>query len=238
MLMTTRKQTASSTIVGRSSLVDSSTVFNAGLNFKQFRDGRAATLERQVDGPVQSPQSMGILWPDVVAKLFHDEDYPGQFAALFPDGISRGGVSAATPSTPCSSSRRGGRPGEDKEAIVAFIETLAGEFQGAIPMKPGALTLGVIVSVLLLAAASGLYVTAGSQGAQHYRALIDLIRQIQKLSSIWSIEIARVRSGSPTASSSMLAASPAARAVQELSSYLPILSPSAFTPSPLSMRDQ
>ena len=194
MLMTTRKQTASSTIVGRSSLVDSPTVFNAGLNFKQSRDGRAATLERQVDGPVQSPQSMGILWPDVVAKLYHDEDYPGQFAALFPDGISRGGVSAATPSTPCSSSRRGGRPGEDKEAIVAFIETLAGEFQGAIPMKPGALTLGVIVSILLLAAASGLYVTAGSQGAQHYRALIDLIRQIQKLSSIWSIEIARVRS--------------------------------------------
>ena len=61
-------------------------------------------------------------------------------------------------------------------------------------MKPGALTLGVIVSILLLAAASGLYVTAGSQGAQHYRALIDLIRQTQKLSSIWSIEIARVRS--------------------------------------------
>ena len=61
-------------------------------------------------------------------------------------------------------------------------------------MKFGALTFGIIVSVLLLAAAGGLYMMAGNQSGQHYRSSIDLVRQIQELSSSWSIEIARVRS--------------------------------------------
>ena len=61
-------------------------------------------------------------------------------------------------------------------------------------MKSGALILGIIVSALLLAVAAGLYVIAGNQSGQRYRASIDLIRQIQQLSSSWSIETARVRS--------------------------------------------
>ena len=60
-------------------------------------------------------------------------------------------------------------------------------------MKPGALILGIIVSVLLLAAAGALYVMAGNHGGQHYRVSINLVRQIQQLSSSWSVEIARVR---------------------------------------------
>ena len=61
-------------------------------------------------------------------------------------------------------------------------------------MKSGALILGILVSVLLLAAAGALYTMAGSSSGQSYRASIDLARQIQQLSSGWSIEIARVRS--------------------------------------------
>ena len=61
-------------------------------------------------------------------------------------------------------------------------------------MKIGALILGIIVSVLLLAAAGVLYTMAGSNGGQQYRTSIDLVRQIQQLSSSWSIETARVRS--------------------------------------------
>ena len=82
-------------IEGRAGFVNTPTVYNAGLNFKQFWDGRADTLEQQVDGPVQSPQAMGSLWPDIVAKLYRDEDYPARFAALYPGGISRGSVSHA-----------------------------------------------------------------------------------------------------------------------------------------------
>ena len=60
-------------------------------------------------------------------------------------------------------------------------------------MKSGALILGIMVSVLLLAAAGVLYTLAGSNSGQQYRASIDLVRQIQQLSSNWSIEIARVK---------------------------------------------
>ena len=60
-------------------------------------------------------------------------------------------------------------------------------------MKSGALILGIIVSVLLLAAAGILYTMAGSGSGQQYRASVDLVRQIEQLSSSWSVEIARVK---------------------------------------------
>ena len=79
-------------IEGKAGLINSPTVFNSGLNFKQFWDGRADTLEQQIDDPVQSPLEMGSLWPDVVAKLYQDRDYPQRFKALYPDGISRDSI--------------------------------------------------------------------------------------------------------------------------------------------------
>ena len=60
-------------------------------------------------------------------------------------------------------------------------------------MKSGALVLGIIVSVLLLVAAGVLYTLAGSNNGQPYRTSIDLVRQVEQLSSSWSIEIARVK---------------------------------------------
>ena len=60
-------------------------------------------------------------------------------------------------------------------------------------MKPGAVTLGVIVSALLLAAAGVMYLFSGSSSEPQYRTAINLTRGIQQLSSNWSIEIARVR---------------------------------------------
>ena len=79
-------------IEGQAGFINSPTVFNVGLNFKQFWDGRARTLEQQIDDPVQSPREMGSLWPDVVAKLYQDENYPKLFRALYPDGISRNSI--------------------------------------------------------------------------------------------------------------------------------------------------
>ena len=82
-------------IEGKSGVVNSPTVFNAGLNFKQFWDGRANTLEDQIDGPVQSPFEMGSLWPDVIAKLYKDREYPKLFKAIYPNGINRKNVKNA-----------------------------------------------------------------------------------------------------------------------------------------------
>ncbi len=72
-------------IEGRSGVINSPTVFNAGFNFKQFWDGRAHTLTDQVDGPLQSTVEMESIWPDVVTKLFQDRDYPGLFGQIYPD---------------------------------------------------------------------------------------------------------------------------------------------------------
>ena len=79
-------------VEGKAGTINAPTVFNAGLNFKQFWDGRAATLEEQIDGPVQSPAELASLWPEVISKLNAHESYPERFNSLYPDGINRDNV--------------------------------------------------------------------------------------------------------------------------------------------------
>ena len=75
---------------GRKGLVNSPTVFNVAFNIAQFWDGRAETLEDQIDGPIQNELEMATLWPDVVVKLEDDEAYPRLFDAVYPgQAISR-----------------------------------------------------------------------------------------------------------------------------------------------------
>ncbi|HIO97256.1 MAG TPA: c-type cytochrome [Leucothrix sp.] len=72
--------------------VNSPTVYNSGLLFRQFWDGRAETLADQVDGPVQEKVEMGSLWPEVVVKLNKDATYSDEFKAIYKkdgDAISR-----------------------------------------------------------------------------------------------------------------------------------------------------
>ncbi len=91
-------QVVSIGIEGRPGLVNAPTVFNSGYNFKQFWDGRAHTLEDQVDGPLQSRIEMESIWPDVVTKLFQDEDYPRLFQQVYPNdaqAISRQNIKDA-----------------------------------------------------------------------------------------------------------------------------------------------
>ena len=61
-------------------------------------------------------------------------------------------------------------------------------------MKTGTVILGTIVSIVLLSAAGALHFLADNSGEPHYRTTISLMRQIQQLSSDWSVEIARVKS--------------------------------------------
>ena len=61
-------------------------------------------------------------------------------------------------------------------------------------MRSGAVILGIAVSAVLLAAAGALYVLAGNNSGENYRKSIDLVRQVQLLSSDWSMEITRVKS--------------------------------------------
>lgn len=75
--------------------INAPTVFNSSLNFKQFWDGRAATLEAQVDGPIQAAAEMGSTWEDVVGKLRATPHYAKSFAEIFADGVQSQNIKSA-----------------------------------------------------------------------------------------------------------------------------------------------
>jgi cytochrome c peroxidase len=70
-------------IGGKVGDVNTPTVFNAALNFRQFWDGRAATLESQIAGPLHNPVEMGSSFAEAIAKLAHDPSYARQTRAAY-----------------------------------------------------------------------------------------------------------------------------------------------------------
>lgn len=102
--------------------INAPTVFNSRLNFVQFWDGRAATLEEQIDGPIAHPREMGMTWPSVIARLRDEPDYVNSFDSLYGDGISVRNIKNAlasfersliTPNSPFDRFLKG-----DKQAIT------------------------------------------------------------------------------------------------------------------------
>lgn len=79
-------------IDGKLGEVNAPTVFNSGFNFKQFWDGRAETLEEQVEGPTHNPVEMGSNWNEITVKLKGDPQYPSDFAGIYPDGITAANI--------------------------------------------------------------------------------------------------------------------------------------------------
>jgi cytochrome c peroxidase len=75
--------------------VNSPTVLNSAFNFRQFWDGRAATLEEQAEGPVHNPIEMATSWKVVIAKLSRDAYYLQSFRAIWPDGIRAAHIQSA-----------------------------------------------------------------------------------------------------------------------------------------------
>ena len=74
-------------IQGKTGDINSPTVFNSGFNFKQFWDGRAETLEDQVDGPTHNPKEMGSDWNEITGKLSKSKEYVKEFDEIYQEGI-------------------------------------------------------------------------------------------------------------------------------------------------------
>src|ERR1700722_3485461 len=74
-------------IHGAVGVINAPTVFNSGLNFSQFWDGRADTLEKQMDEPVQFKAEMGSTWPEVIRKLKTSPEYVQAFRQIYGDGM-------------------------------------------------------------------------------------------------------------------------------------------------------
>lgn len=91
-------------IHGAEGTINAPTVFNSAGNFKQFWDGRAATLEAQIDGPVHAADELGSNWPEIIGKLEGDPDYVAAFQKIYADGL---------------------RPENIKNAIAEFERTLS-----------------------------------------------------------------------------------------------------------------
>jgi cytochrome c peroxidase len=64
---------------------NSPTVYNAGLQFAQFWDGRAPTLAAQASGPMMNPVEMGMSSPEAVLAYIHSRpEYVRQFKQAYP----------------------------------------------------------------------------------------------------------------------------------------------------------
>jgi cytochrome c peroxidase len=82
-------------VKGRQGERNSPTVFNSGFLFKQFWDGRADTLEQQVEGPIMTPFEMEMSWPNVLAYLKANQHYATLFRLTYESEISKRTVSHA-----------------------------------------------------------------------------------------------------------------------------------------------
>lgn len=71
------------------------TMFNAALNFRQFWDGRALTLEEQALGPIENPVEFGHDLVGVQRVLASIPEYVETFSRLYPDGISTANLADA-----------------------------------------------------------------------------------------------------------------------------------------------
>ena len=82
-------------IGGQTGDINAPTVFNSGFNFKQFWNGRANSLEDQIEGPLKHPKEMGSSWAEVLGKIKNDATYRVAFAAIYPDKIQSNNIKDA-----------------------------------------------------------------------------------------------------------------------------------------------
>jgi len=80
---------------GKPVKLNTPTVFNASLNFKQFWDGLVDTLEAQIEQVVISPVEMGSDWKTVVDNLTAMPQYQAAFSQVYPDGVTAANVQNA-----------------------------------------------------------------------------------------------------------------------------------------------
>ncbi len=70
-------------IGGQLTAVNTPSIRNSRFSVAQFWDGRAGSLEAQVDGPLQNPKEMGATWPAVMERLTADDDYVAKARSIY-----------------------------------------------------------------------------------------------------------------------------------------------------------
>ena len=68
---------------GQPLALNTPSIFNSALNPWQFWDGRAHSLEEQIDFVIKNPREMASNWPLIIGRLQQDADYRRQFHRLY-----------------------------------------------------------------------------------------------------------------------------------------------------------
>jgi cytochrome c peroxidase len=82
-------------VAGATTVVNTPTIFNTSLQFRQYWNGRATTLEEQAISVVSTHGQMKSDWPIAIAKLKTDASYTKDFGQIYADGITRSNVADA-----------------------------------------------------------------------------------------------------------------------------------------------
>ncbi|MDF1589562.1 MAG: cytochrome-c peroxidase [Gammaproteobacteria bacterium] len=82
-------------VKGKLGIRNAPTVLNSSLSFRQFWDGRVATLEEQVSSPLLNPVEMATNWSDVLKYLGSDKNYASDFKKIYRETPSKKSVENA-----------------------------------------------------------------------------------------------------------------------------------------------
>ena len=85
----------SSGVDGRLGPVNAPSVFNTGFNFRQLWNGKARTLEEQIDLAIVNPTVFDTTWPAILDKLGRDGVLVRAFKQAYADGLTQKNVSDA-----------------------------------------------------------------------------------------------------------------------------------------------
>lgn len=69
--------------------INSPTVFNTRFNFRQLWNGKAESLEDQIDMVIANPNVFGSNWDAILGKLSKDAALVRDFKGTYPDGLTR-----------------------------------------------------------------------------------------------------------------------------------------------------
>lgn len=81
-------------IHGKEGDINAPTVLNAAYNFRQFWNGRAATLLHQTWGPIENPVEMGHTF-DKLIPILKQTSYKKEFDAIYEEGITKHNIGDA-----------------------------------------------------------------------------------------------------------------------------------------------
>ena len=81
-------QVVSTGVNSQKGSINSPTIFNSSLNFRQFWNGRAENLMEQVDGPIANPKEMDFSWQQAIDIIRQDPFYVEKFNKAYTDGLT------------------------------------------------------------------------------------------------------------------------------------------------------